>query len=185
MGCKWEMQPLGELLSYIGKGIAPRYVEDDVLATMVLGQKCVRHQRVNYGEARFHNEQSKPVKSEKVVRSGDILINATGVGSAGRVAQVIATPKRRCITDSHVITLRARGIDSLYLGYYLKTKQAIIEQLAEGSTGQTEMNRSRLQNEIIVSFPSALEDQRRIAGFGLAIDRKLEVNQRTNDYLAA
>ncbi|WP_322153604.1 restriction endonuclease subunit S [Paratractidigestivibacter sp.] len=184
----WTKAPLGELLTYIGKGIAPAYTEDynSNTSVMVLGQKCVRDQKVVYAEARFHNEVAKSFKPEKEVLVGDILVNATGVGSAGRVAQVVDIPSRKCITDGHVITLRASNrIDSIYLGYFVKTKQALIEQMAEGSTGQTEMNRTRLQNEILVTFPEDAEDQRAIAEIGLTFDRKIAVNTKLNGYLAA
>ena len=53
-----------------------------------------------------------------------------------------------------------------------KSKQNTIELMAEGSTGQTEMNRQRLQNEIIVTFPESKDLQKRIAEYGLAIDKK-------------
>ncbi|MDN0069714.1 restriction endonuclease subunit S [Collinsella ihumii] len=187
MDCKWTVAPLGELISYIGKGIIPRYIdnEDEPGAMRVLGQRCVRAQKVDFLQARLHDSLAKPVADKKVVQTGDILINATGVGSAGRVAQVITAPAATCTTDGHVITLRAGDIDPIYLGYFVKLKQALIEQLAEGSTGQTEMNRNRLQNEIRVTYPVQREHQRRIASFFLAIDRMITLNQQTNDYLAA
>lgn len=182
----WTKAPLGDLLSYIGKGVAPKYTDDSSEAdsVMVLGQKCVRNQSVIYAEARFHDEAAKSFKPEKVVCPGDILVNATGVGSAGRVAQVVDAPSRKCITDGHVITLRSSDrIDPVYLGYFVKSKQVLIEQMAEGSTGQTEMNRTRLQNEILVTFPESNEDQKAIAKFGLAIDRKIATNAKLNGYL--
>ena len=182
----WTKAPLGDLLSYIGKGVAPKYTDDSSAAdsVMVLGQKCVRNQSVIYAEARFHDEAAKSFKPEKVVCPGDILVNATGVGSAGRVAQVVDAPSRKCITDGHVITLRSSDrIDPVYLGYFVKSKQVLIEQMAEGSTGQTEMNRTRLQNEILVTFPESNEDQKAIAKFGLAIDRKIATDAKLNGYL--
>jgi type I restriction enzyme S subunit len=81
------------------------------------------------------------------------------------------------------LTLRADGIDPLYLGYFVKSKQSIIEGMAEGSTGQTEMNKARLSTEVVVTFPSELEAQKVIASFLLTIDRKIAINYRTNDYL--
>ena len=183
MVCEWHSAPLGELISYIGKGVAPKYINDGLDATMVLGQKCVRNQSLQYEQARFHNSAEKAVNPDKEVRKGDILINATGVGSAGRVAQVMADPSRQCITDGHVITLRAKDINPFYLGYFVKSKQKTIELMAEGSTGQTEMNRQRLQNEIIVTFPESKDLQKRIAEYGLAIDKKIAVNNQLNDYL--
>ena len=183
MACEWHSAPLGELISYIGKGVAPKYINDGPDATMVLGQKCVRNQALQYEQARFHNSAEKAVNPDKEVRKGDILVNATGVGSAGRVAQVMADPSRQCITDGHVITLRAKDINPFYLGYFVKSKQNTIELMAEGSTGQTEMNRQRLQNEIIVTFPESKDLQKRIAEYGLAIDKKIAVNNQLNDYL--
>ena len=183
MACEWHSAPLGELISYIGNGVAPKYINDGPDATMVLGQKCVRNQALQYEQARFHNSAEKAVNPDKEVRKGDILVNATGVGSAGRVAQVMADPSRQCITDGHVITLRAKDINPFYLGYFVKSKQNTIELMAEGSTGQTEMNRQRLQNEIIVTFPESKDLQKRIAEYGLAIDKKIAVNNQLNDYL--
>ena len=185
MGCNWTQASLGDLISYIGKGIAPKYTEASEGAVMVLGQKCVRNQAVDYSQARFHNQILKSFREEKRTLRGDILVNATGVGSAGRVAQVMDDPQRECITDGHVITLRASGIDPYYLGYFVKSKQTAIEQMAEGSTGQTEMNRQRLQNEVIVTFPEDRKMQRFIANVGLAFDRKISLNNRLNGYLAA
>lgn len=56
--------------------------------------------------------------------------------------------------------------------------------MAEGSTGQTEMNRTRLQDEIVVTFPENPKTQSLIADFFLSIDRKIEFNNQINDYLA-
>jgi len=113
------------------------------------------------------------------------LINSTGVGTAGRVAQVPNSFKEECLTDSHVLTLRTSKIDSLYLGYVIKSMQSKIELMAEGSTGQTELNKSRLLSEILVSFPEGPEQQRKIANFFQIIDEKISMNNRINDYLAA
>ena len=182
----WIEASLGDLISYIGKGIAPKYTEDasSPNSVLVLGQKCVRNQKIDYSQGRYHDKELKVIKPAKIAAKGDILINATGVGSAGRIAQIIHNPQRECVTDGHVITLRASSrINPYYLGYFIKSKQTVIEQLAEGSTGQTEMNRSRLQNEILVTFPESDEDQRRIAEFGLVIDKKIAQNAKLNGYL--
>ena len=141
----WIEASLGDLISYIGKGIAPKYTEDasSPNSVLVLGQKCVRNQKIDYSQGRYHDKELKVIKPAKIAAKGDILINATGVGSAGRIAQIIHNPQRECVTDGHVITLRASSrINPYYLGYFIKSKQTVIEQLAEGSTGQTEMNRS-------------------------------------------
>ena len=47
------------------------------------------------------------------------------------------------------------------------------------------MNRQRLQNEVIVTFPEDRKMQRFIANVGLAFDRKISLNNRLNGYLTA
>ena len=76
-------------------------------------------------------------------------------------------------------------IDSIYYGYAVKAFQPKIETLAEGSTGQTEINRKRLQEEIVISFPKEKETQERIARFLLNIDEKIKVNDKINKNLVA
>ncbi len=184
MGFKWEEKPLGELVAYMARGITPKYVEEYADSGVpVLGQRCVRNQMLDLTQVRFHNAVIKPVKPEKLVAPYDILINATGVGSAGRVAQALNAIPAGCTTDSHVLTLRTETIDPLYLGYFVKSQQRAIERMAEGSTGQTELNKARLSSEIIVTYPVDLVQQRAIANMFLAIDEKIDLNNRLNDYL--
>lgn len=186
MECRWVEKPLGELISYMGRGIAPKYTEkQDESSVLVLGQRCVRNQKIVLSQARFHDVQAKPVKAAKAIAPYDILINATGVGSAGRVAQVVDSLPNGATTDSHVLTLRAKEIDPLYLGYFVKAKQGAIERMAEGSTGQTEMNKERLSSEIIVTYPEDVGLQRGIASILLTLDREIALNSRINDHLAA
>ena len=59
MACEWHSAPLGELISYIGKGVAPKYINDGLDATMVLGQKCVRNQSFNMSKPAFTIPQRK------------------------------------------------------------------------------------------------------------------------------
>ena len=42
---------------------------------------------------------------------------------------------------------KRQELDPIYYGYAVKSFQSQIEGLAEGSTGQTEINRRRLQDE--------------------------------------
>ena len=63
--------------------------------------------------------------------------------------------------------------------------QAQIESLAEGSTGQTEINRKRLFDEVLISYPTDIALQRKIARTLAALDEKIEANRAINDNLAA
>lgn len=186
MSSKWRTAPLGDFISYLAKGIVPKYTDvSNPNAVYVIGQRCIRNQRLSLAPARLHDSAKKAVKPEKELRRNDILINATGVGSAGRVAQALEGPPAGATTDGHVLTLRPTNIDPIYLDYLLKSQQSAIETMAEGSTGQTEMNKDRLANEIIVPFPEDEDTQRSISRMLLNLDEKIDLNQRTNDYLAA
>ena len=175
---------MGEITSFMSKGIPPKYVERENENTVrVLNQKCNRNFEINYEESRLHDCSKKKVPDDKMLRPGDVLINSTGTGTAGRVAQLYDVPTSTTI-DGHMILLRpTEEIDSIYYGYAVKAFQPKIETLAEGSTGQTEINRKRLQEEIVISFPEEKETQERIARFLLNIDEKIKVNGKINKNL--
>ena len=55
----------------------------------------------------------------------------------------------------------------------------------EGSTGQTELNRERLLDEIMISYPDSIEEQDKIVSLLESIDKKVLINTQINDNLAA
>ena len=181
---EWRKRCLGEITSFMSKGIPPKYVERENENTVrVLNQKCNRNFEIKYEESRLHDCSKKKVPADKMLQPGDVLINSTGTGTAGRVAQLYDVPTPTTI-DGHMILLRpTEEIDSIYYGYAIKAFQPKIETLAEGSTGQTEINRKRLQEEIVISFPKGKETQERIARFLLNIDEKIKVNDKINKNL--
>lgn len=140
---------------------------------------------INYEKSRLHDCSKKNVPVDKILQPGDVLINSTGTGTAGRVAQLYDVPTPTTV-DGHMIILRpTEEMDSIYYGYAVKAFQAKIEALAEGSTGQTEINRKRLQEEIVISFPKEKETQERIARFLLNVDEKIKMNDKINKNLVA
>lgn len=186
MRSEWKRVPLGDLVGYISKGIAPSYADKESETTVrVLNQKCNRNFRISYSESRLHDLAQKKVTSERYVRSGDILINSTGVGTSGRIAQIDIVPCDT-IVDGHMIIVRTNGaVTQKYLGYALKVHQQEVLQLDEGSTGQTELNRERLLDEILISYPVERETQEKIAFCLEGIEKKIFTNEQINDNLAA
>ena len=182
---EWVEKSLGEVTSYIAKGIPPQYTEkysENVI--YVLNQKCNRDFSVSYEQARLHDLSKKKIAEEKMLKSGDVLINSTGEGTAGRVAQLWNIPSQTTV-DGHMIILRPTSeVDTLYYGYAIKAQQFMIESLAEGSTGQTEINRKRLQEEITISYPKDKKKQHSIAKILEEIDKKIEVNNQINRNLS-
>ena len=185
MTSEWHEVPLRELVGYISKGIAPSYAEEASESTIrVLNQKCNRNFRISYGDSRLHDTLKKKVPPERYVKPDDILINSTGAGTAGRIAQIEDVPSATTI-DGHMILIRSNGkVTQKFLGYALKAHQWEVLQLDEGSTGQTELNRDRLLDEIMINYPVSLDEQNAIVGTLESIDRKLIVNEQLNDNLA-
>ena len=184
MTSEWHEVPLRELVGYISKGIAPSYAEEASETTIrVLNQKCNRNFRISYEDSRLHDTLKKKVPPERYVKPDDILINSTGAGTAGRIAQIEDVPSATTI-DGHMILIRSNGkVTQKFLGYALKAHQWEVLQLDEGSTGQTELNRDRLLDEIMINYPVSLDEQNAIVGTLESIDRKLIVNEQLNDNL--
>ena len=185
MTSEWHEVSLRELVGYMSKGIAPSYAEEASETTIrVLNQKCNRNFRISYGDSRLHDTLKKKVPPERYVKPDDILINSTGAGTAGRIAQIEDVPSATTI-DGHMILIRSNGkVTQKFLGYALKAHQWEVLQLDEGSTGQTELNRDRLLDEIMINYPVSFDEQNAIVGTLESIDRKLVVNEQLNDNLA-
>lgn len=149
--------PLGDLAATIKRGITPRYRDDGGL--LVLNQRCIRDNTTAFGHARRHDDQARAVPDDRMLRIGDVLVNSTGVGTLGRVATIrwLGEP---ATVDSHVAIVRPNAdlIDPEFLAWELISRQAEIEALAEGTTGQTELSRARL-SALRVSVPSHASQQ--------------------------
>ena len=181
---KWLEKTLGEVTAFIAKGIPPKYTEKENENTIrVLNQKCNRNFEISYNESRIHDCEKKKVPVDKMLRAGDVLINSTGTGTAGRVAQLVEVTVPTTI-DGHMILIRpSEELDPIYYGYAVKSFQSQIEGLAEGSTGQTEINRRRLQDEVIIRYPSDKLVQKNIGSFLANIDEKIKTNKEINKNL--
>lgn len=181
---EWIEKTLGEVTSYITKGIPPKYTETHTSdSVFVLNQKCNRNFQISFEASRLHDSSVKKVPSEKLLVPGDVLINSTGEGTAGRVAQIWDIPSPTTI-DGHMILMRpTEEVDPLFYGYTIKAYQSQIESFAEGSTGQTEINKRRLRDEVIVKYPKDKTRQKAIASILYDIDAKIENNNKINGNL--
>ena len=171
---------LGEITSFLARGAAPKYTEKDDF--YVLNQKCIRDWRVSLKYARFTDTEAKKVHDDRILRDNDILVNSTGQGTLGRVAQFLKLD-RPATVDSHITIVRPTPdlVFPEYLGYVLKGRQNEIELLAEGSTGQTELSKLKLAN-LSIDLPP-LDQQKKIANILGSLDEKIELNRRMNETL--
>lgn len=157
----WEIKKLGEVCEKITRGQSPKYLEFNGLC--VLNQKCIRDHKINYNYSRFHDDNIKPIGSDKLIQLGDVLVNSTGTGTLGRVAQVLETPCKAFV-DSHITIVRPIKNVLFYpfFGYVMIYIEDNIAEIGEGCGGQTELSRSRLKNEFKISYPKSLTEQQEI-----------------------
>ncbi len=104
-----------ELSDLIKRGITPKYVEADGIC--VLNQKCIRDQKVSFKPAR-ETSAAKKIIEEKLLQDYDVLVNSTGVGTLGRVAQIGQFVKKITV-DSHVTIVRGNKskVDLRYFAF--------------------------------------------------------------------
>ena len=153
----WAIKKLGEVTDLIKRGISPQYVEVDGIT--VINQKCVRSHRVDLSVAR-QTSKNKKVPDEKFLKKYDVLINSTGTGTLGRVAQYFFERSPTTV-DSHVTIIRASSkISSLYLGRFIERNESYLEQLGKGATNQKELSATDLSAVVEVLVPSSdLQDK--------------------------
>ena len=155
----WESSYLEGVSSFISRGISPKYIESG--GVRVLNQKCIRNHHINYDLARRHDIDLKKVSEERFIRLGDILINSTGQGTLGRVAQVRKEPDELTTIDSHITIVRPKSelfyLD--YFGYAAIAIEKIIQDAGQGTSGQTELAKSKVQNDFQICFPRSFSEQ--------------------------
>ena len=146
----WRIAPLGELTTFLKRGITPRY--DDEAEGLVINQKCIRNGQVNMNLAR---KQSREFAEERQTRVGDVLVNSTGEGTLGRVAQ-FKTPIENCTVDTHVTIVRPNpSIPIHYFGIAVMDLEPKFSTMGRGATNQTELSPAAI-GEVAITIPSTL-----------------------------
>lgn len=142
----WCQQPIKEMVAFLNRGIAPKY--DDAAPGTVINQKCIRGGRLNLAPAR---RQAKDVKPERMLQVGDVLINSTGAGTLGRVAQV-RTTLENCTADTHVTIVRPIDIECAgFLGVALLELEPLFSRMGVGSTNQLELGRADIGSHLMLT----------------------------------
>lgn len=147
--------PLHSVVASVARGVAPSYVED-CENPLVLNQRCIRNGRVGLTAARRMTHRT--VTPERLAQQGDVLVNSTGTGTLGRVARWNGDT---IFVDGHVSVVKpdAEKFPPTVLAYLLLSSQTGIEELAEGSTGQTELSPKRLL-DFQLSMPKAIDAEK-------------------------
>ncbi|MCD4804926.1 MAG: restriction endonuclease subunit S [Desulfobacterales bacterium] len=177
---EWKEYKLGDIATYVNRGIAPKYVVNDGIP--VINQKCIRSGNISNEFLKYHNKEKNHSPEKKLIE-GDILINSTGVGTAGRVGLFLLNDYT--LADSHVSILRLNKREAVpqYVFYNLRNREDELENTAEGSTGQIELKRDGIKDLDILLPP--LPEQRAIASVLSSLDDKIDLLHRQNTTLEA
>ena len=185
-GDGWEEKTLGEICEKISRGIPPKYIDKN--GVIVLNQKCIRDHKISLEPSRLHDIYNKNISADKYIQLGDVLVNSTGVGTLGRVAQVRDLPSESVTVDTHISIVRPLK-EKFYLdffGWAMIFIENQIENSGAGASGQTELARTVLENNFTLAYPKSLTKQQTIVKKLDAlstVSKKLETiyQQKIND----
>ena len=173
----WARRTIEDITAFLGRGISPSY--DDEAEYLVVNQKCVRNRMLSMALAR---RQKKEFKPEKALRCLDVLINSTGTGTLGRVAQCWFEPSNATF-DSHVTVARPiDAVDPYWFGYAVLELESVFEGMGDGATNQKELGRARIADTCIISPTHAL--QRNFGSFASDTAKQIQVLTTQNMKLA-
>ncbi|MCV9387430.1 restriction endonuclease subunit S [Reichenbachiella ulvae] len=152
----WEVKALGEITTELRRGISPKYIEEG--GVLVLNQKCIRNHEVDFSLGR-RNDPTKKKVDGRLLQVGDMVVNSTGTGTLGRVANIKSLSEPTTI-DSHVTVLRpdTEKVCSNYFNGIIFSIEKFIEDMGEGSTGQTELSRARLSEVNVLLASNEIQE---------------------------
>jgi type I restriction enzyme S subunit len=175
----WEVAPLSDITIGLQRGISPKYIDEG--GVRVVNQRCIRNHAVDYSLARRNDVTQRKVEG-RFLEEGDLLINSTGVGTLGRMAQVHSLSEPT-VVDSHVTIARADR--DKYMPYtfarMMLSLESYVEAMGEGSTGQTELSRKNLA-EVKVTVPP-LQIQQFVEEYFYDFSKKASFNSQSTDAL--
>lgn len=140
---KFEMKALATIATFIQRGKNPVYGEEGI---QVIKSGQARG-GIEFDFSKVYFATNYDSEDKRILKKGDILINSTGVGTAGRVTLFDLNGKYA--VDNHITILRTKnGVDNLYVFYILAYGIGFknIEAMAAGTSGQIELSVSTIQN---------------------------------------
>jgi type I restriction enzyme M protein len=154
---RWPLVKIGDVADYMQRGKSPKYGNGPI-------------QVIKSGQARGwgHLDFSTPhflhpsfqVDPVRMLRDGDLLINSTGVGTAGRVT--LFRLAGQFTVDSHITIVRVdatRASPNFVLTALGAIGFSTIEKMANGQSGQIELSLEIIKNILIPLPPPLLQKQ--------------------------
>lgn len=186
---RWVKLRLGDVCKKIGSGATPRggsnvYLDSGPVS--FIRSQNIYNERFSYQGLVFIDEDTATTLQNVQVEEKDILLNITG-DSVARACQVPNTilPAR---VNQHVAIIRTdhNQLSPTYLRYFLNSPEMQAHMLALAAAGAT---RNALTKGMIEDFeiecPASVVNQESVTIILKNLDKKTELNRKTNETLEA
>lgn len=161
---------LGNIHKLLKRGKSTKYGNSSI--QIIKSGQARGYKKFDFSEK--HYVVKSFVSDERNLERGDILINSSGVGTAGRVT--LFDLKGEFVVDSHVSILRldpSKAIPKYVLYALANIGFKTIEAMAKGQSGQIELTLPTIES-IKIPLPS-LSKQKEIVNSIEAIEKTIEV----------
>jgi restriction endonuclease S subunit len=146
-----NIKTLDELVPFVTRGTQPTYTDE--IGVVVVNSKHVREDQVIVNDNRYGIAEDDSL----LIRTGDVLMNGTGVGTIGRCAPYLHPDA--ALPDNHVTILRPATLDPVYLSVYLGSiaGQLQVEKFFKGSSGQIELYPTDIREFLVWEAPETVQ----------------------------
>lgn len=166
---RYPMEKLANLSSMLRRGKASKYGNGEI--QIIKSGQARGGFEFDFSEKHYVSESFIP--DERLLEVGDLLINSTGKGTAGRVTYFSLSGNY--VTDSHITILRPNKKLLPKFGLYSLERIGFknIESLAKGSSGQIELTLETI-GEIQIPLPNLTTQQQIVTECEAVDDEKKE-----------
>jgi type I restriction enzyme M protein len=176
-----KTEKLGNIAVLLRRGKSAKYGKSNI--QIIKSGQARGYQEFDFSERHFVDENF--TLDERKLEKGDILINSTGVGTAGRVT--LFNLDGDFVVDSHITILRVNKsvANPIFVLYVLAENIGFknIESMAQGQSGQIELSLSIVQN-IDIPLPP-LSEQQKIVSKIEKIEAEIQDLQKLSEQTAA
>jgi len=129
---KHHFSKLKNILHYNSRYSQPIY--NHICDSIILNSQHIRNDEIKYTLARKGS-------NKKILKTHDILLTSTGVGTLGRVNMHYANCNTVVSIDNHITVIRSKSTNHCYLMIYLQSRygQFQIDKHYSGTSGQIEI----------------------------------------------
>ncbi|MBS1509394.1 MAG: restriction endonuclease subunit S [Bacteroidetes bacterium] len=171
---KWPQTKLEDVSVLLLRGKSAKYGNSKI--QVIKSGQARGYKEFNFSE-KYYTDANYQL-DERQLKKGDVLINSSGVGTAGRVT--LFELDGTFVTDSHITLLRADKL-KIIPDYILQCLACIgfknIEAMAMGQSGQIELSLTTIQN-IKIPLPP-LKVQEKISSEISKVDLKIDTLKKS------